>query len=187
MLNGYAAFWRKQFSNDLLDDKPYCMGYAWTYLWVMANHKDGFVHFRKETILIKKGQRVTSFMKLGEQFGWDRKKAKRFFIMLNTANMITYKATKRYVIYTVLEYDKHQKTETGGQQTDQQTDHQRTQQGTQQLPINNNGNNGNNENKGGARFSAKRTRPKVGVKKMVTAAHKYAAEQREEAKKNEAN
>jgi len=148
--DGYASFWRQQFTNETLEEKPYCMGYAWTYLYSMANWKDGYAHFRNETIPIKRSQRVTSFSKLAIQFGWDRKKVKNFFVLLEKDQMLTYRVTNRYVIYTVCNYDSYQKRDintpterpteypTEGQQTTQQT--------TQQLPTNNKDNKDNKDN-----------------------------------------
>lgn len=159
------------------------MGYAWTYLWVMANWKDGHIHFRNETIPIKRGERITSFIKLGKQFGWDRKKVKKFFILLEKEQMLTYRTTNRYVRYKVCEYDKYQKkqkdmpterptaTPTGGQQT------------TQQLPTNNKEYKVNKEYKGGADFFEKKSalpKSRYSAKRISQKAREYAERKNKE-------
>ena len=61
---GWVKLWRDQFNNWVSERKPWCDGYAWSYLYAQANHKGGTVNFRNEYIPIERGEFLTSKLQL---------------------------------------------------------------------------------------------------------------------------
>jgi len=104
---GWVKFHRVQFSN-WISKKPFCDGYAWTYLYTQANHKKGMVNFRNEYIKIERGQFLTSKLKLQKIFGWTYRHVENFLLALKNDENITYRTTNRYIVITVVNYDIYQ-------------------------------------------------------------------------------
>lgn len=82
---------------------------AWTDLLLDANHKDNAAYFNKNIVEVKRGQTLTSEVKLSEKWNWSRKKVRNFLKLLEEQGMIT-KITvpKRYVIVQIANYDRYQ-------------------------------------------------------------------------------
>jgi len=119
---GWVKLWRDQF-NSWVSKKPFCDGYAWSYLYGQANHKEGMVNFRNEYIKIERGQFLTSKLKLQVKFGWTRRHVENFLKALENDEMITYRATNRYIVITIINYEEYQG---GDEQNDIQNDIQMT-------------------------------------------------------------
>ena len=132
---GWVKLWRDQF-NSWISKKPFCDGYAWSYLYSRANHKDGVINFgekRNEYINIKRGQFITSKLKLGKIFGWGRYRITSFICALKSDNMITYETTNRYILINIVNYEKYQgMEEISDNETNNETNSQRTT--TEQQP-----------------------------------------------------
>jgi len=92
---GWVKLWRNQYNNWISEGKPWCDGYAWTFLYSQANHKKGMVNFRNEYIEVKRGQLLTSKLKLQGIFGWTRWHVVNLLKALKNAEMITYRTTNR--------------------------------------------------------------------------------------------
>ena len=105
---GWIKLWRDFFTHWVAEDKPHCSGYAWFYLVSYANYQDGVVVFRGEYINIKRGQFLTSKLKLKNEFGWGRAKLNNFLNALENDGMITYRITNRYIVITVINYEEYQ-------------------------------------------------------------------------------
>ena len=143
---GWVKLWREQF-NSWVSEKPFCDGYAWSYLYGQANHKEGMVNFRNEYIKVERGQLLTSKLKLQEKFGWTRRHVENFLKALENDEMVTYRMTNRYIVITVINYEKYQGS---GEQNDIQNDKQMTnrlQIGLKRGTTNKNVKNVNNEKK----------------------------------------
>lgn len=111
---GWVKLWRDQFSSWISEKKPWCDGYAWSYLYAQANHKKGIVNFgksRNEYINVERGQFITSKLKLGRIFGWGRYRVDSFINALKLDNMITYETNNRYILITIINYEKYQQVE----------------------------------------------------------------------------
>lgn len=119
---GWVKLWRDQF-NNWISKKPFCDGYAWSYLYSRANHKKKMVNFRNEYIEVERGQFLTSKLKLQEIFGWTRRHIENLLKALKNDEMITYRVTNRYIIITIINYEKYQSKE---EQNDIQNDNQVT-------------------------------------------------------------
>lgn len=104
---GWVKFHREQF-NNWVSKKPFCDGYAWTYLYGMANHKKKMVNFRNEYIEVKRGQFLTSKLKLKDRFGWTYRHVENFLKALENDEMITYRTTNRYIVVTIVNYSFYQ-------------------------------------------------------------------------------
>jgi DNA replication protein DnaD len=134
---GWVKLWREQY-DSWISKKPFCDGYAWSYLYSQANHKKGMVNFRNEYIEIERGQLLTSKLKLQEKFGWTRWHITSTLRALERREMITYRTTNRYIIITIVNYNKYQGSE---EQDDEQNNIQndnRTTTDDQQPSINKN-------------------------------------------------
>lgn len=88
---GWVKLWRDQFQHWVSERKPWCDGYAWSYLYARANYKDGTVNFRNQYIPIKRGQFVTSILKLSKTFGWTWRRTRSFLENLQSEEMLIFK------------------------------------------------------------------------------------------------
>ena len=141
---GWTKFHREQFSH-WISKKPFCDGYAWTYLYGQANHKPGIVNFRNEYIKVGRGQFITSKMKLENIFGWTRRHIDNFLRALENDEMITYRMTNRFTSITIINYEHYQSY---GKQNDIQNNKQmadRLYTDDKQVSINKNDNNDIND------------------------------------------
>ena len=120
---GWTKLYREQFVHWISEKKPWCDGYAWSYLYSQANHKPKVVNFRNEYLHLKRGQFVTSKIKLKNIFGWTRRHVDNFLKALENDEMLTYRVTNRFTIITIINYDKFQGN---GEQDDIQNDKQMT-------------------------------------------------------------
>jgi hypothetical protein len=121
---GWVRLWRQQFYHWISDRKPWCDGYAWTYLYSQANHKAGVWNFRNQYIPVERGELITSKLKLRQLFGWSRKRLDSFLKSLKNEKMGTYRSTNRFLMITICNYERYQKKEEGKEQTDLQPEEQ---------------------------------------------------------------
>ena len=128
--SGWVKLWREQFTHEISERRPWCDGYAWSYLYSRANFRPTIVNFRNQYIPVERGQFVTSELKLSKIFGWSRRRTNSFLTALERGGMCDNKRTQRFIIIGICNYDKFQSTEnengtidvtadvtTGGQQT----------------------------------------------------------------------
>lgn len=101
----------------------YSKGQAWIDLLLSANHRDKELLFNGRIITIKRGQLLTSMMKLAEKWGWNRKTVKSYLTMLETEHMIACDTDNRKTLVTIENYDIYQcDDETTDNRTDYSTD-----------------------------------------------------------------
>ena len=105
---GWVKLWREQFTHEVSERKPWCDGYAWSYLYSQANYKPGVTNFRNQYIPVERGQFITSLRKLRETFGWSRERTLAFIYSLATRQMCTYRTTNRFLTITICNYEKYQ-------------------------------------------------------------------------------
>ena len=140
---GWVKLYRDQF-NNWISKKPYCDGYAWTYLYSQANHKKGMVNFRNEYIEIERGQLLTSKLKLKKIFKWTRRHLKNFLTALEKDQMLTYRVTNRFMVITIVKYSIYQgDTSKSDIQSDQQVTNRRH---TDDIQVSTNKNEENDKN-----------------------------------------
>ena len=90
-------------SNDKFDDRS-----AWIDLLLMANHDDGKVPFNKGYITVKRGQHLTSQVKLAARWHWTRDRIKRYLKRLENDGMIVTDTTRNNTLVTIVNYDNYQ-------------------------------------------------------------------------------
>ena len=135
---GWVKLWREQFSHEVSERKPWCDGYAWSYLYSQANYKPGVVNFRNQYIPVERGQFITSVLKLSKIFGWSRKTnelvpnfpPKSGYDDWKSGTNWDQKGTRkgynrrdnRFTMITICNYEKFQSTENENETTDVTTD-----------------------------------------------------------------
>jgi hypothetical protein len=119
---GWVKLHRAQFGHEISEGKPWCDGYAWSYLYAMANHKPGVVNFRNQYIPVERGQFITSMLRLCTVFGWGRRRLKSFLQSLKNRGMCTYRSTNRFLVVTICNYNRYQGREEEKEQTEEQTE-----------------------------------------------------------------
>jgi len=135
---GWTKLYRAQFVHWVSERKPWCDSFAWCYLYSQANHKPGVVNFRNEYIEIKRGQFLTSKLKLREIFGWSYKRTSSYLKALENDKMCTIRTTNRYIIITIVNYELYQSKEGDGVEqkverpTEQTPNRSRTEQHKQE-------------------------------------------------------
>jgi len=108
---GWTKLYRAQFIHWISERKPWCDGYAWCYLCSRANHKEGIINVRNEYIEVKRGQFLTSKLKLQKIFGWTYKRTSSYLKALENDKMCTIRTTNRFIIITIVNYDLYQSKE----------------------------------------------------------------------------
>jgi len=119
---GWVKLWREQFTHEVSERKPWCDGYAWSYLYSQANYKPGVANFRNQYIPVERGQFITSILKLHKIFGWSRRRTIAYIISLSHRQMLTYRTTSRFMMITICNYEKYQGTDDENETTDVTTD-----------------------------------------------------------------
>jgi len=147
MNEGYFAIHRKLLNSDLWLSERFTKGQAWVDLIGLANHKDKEILVGFKSILIKRGQVLTSQLKLAKRWRWDRKTVVRFLKFMETSEMIHNEVDRNiqhgFTVITIKNYDTYQRT---GQQEGQQEGQQGRTKRDSKRDTNNNDNNDNNDN-----------------------------------------
>lgn len=126
---GWIKLYRSINENWVTEYKePKCHAWAWVDLLLMANHESQDVIINGSIVEIKRGQKLTSILRLSERWGWSRGKTQRFLEMLKSASMIYYDSdTTNGTLITIVNYDNFQGLGTADSTTDgQRTDSGRT-------------------------------------------------------------
>jgi len=126
MDNGWIKVNRKLLDHKMWNTKPFSKGQAWMELILLANYEDKEVLIGNQIIEIKRGQFITSILKLSKRWGWSRHKISDFFLVLKQDAMSDIKRTTKYALITIVNYDLYQSLEcekdnkrtTKGQQKD---------------------------------------------------------------------
>lgn len=91
------------------DNEPFDKRSAWIDLILNANHANNKTLINNQLVLVKRGEFITSEVKLSERWKWDRGKVRRFLKLLETDNMISKTATSRlYITIQIINYDEYQ-------------------------------------------------------------------------------
>jgi len=163
MEKGWIKLYRSIMEHWIYQEKPFTKFQAWADILLNVNHKDNKVLFEGSLIEVKRGQMLTSEVKLANRWGWSRKKTRNFLKMLEDEEMIkrTVIPNKGILIF-VINYDLYQNgttedtikrienteiDEIKGQQDTQQRNNSGTTQ-EQLRNTNKNDNNGKNDKNG---------------------------------------
>ena len=110
--------------------KPYSPGQAWIDLLFAANYTDKTTVLRGEVVTCKRGDVNLSMLELGNRWGWERGKVKRFLSKLEADGMVTVNATTRRTTITIENYSFYNDSRTTERTTDTTTDAQQMLQQT---------------------------------------------------------
>jgi len=105
---GFIKLYRSILDDDLwLDDEPFDIRSAFIDLVLLANYKASSVYNRP----VSRGQHWTSLRKLSQRWHIDRRTVKHNLELMQLDGKITFEASNRGVLITVVNYSKWQKVE----------------------------------------------------------------------------
>jgi hypothetical protein len=81
---------------------------AWMHLLLNASFTDSKVMDGLQVIIVKRGDILTSELKLSKDWLWGRDKVRGFLLMLQKDEMISKKSTAKFTIITICNYDSYQ-------------------------------------------------------------------------------
>lgn len=105
MAKGYIKLHRQIQDCWLWKKERFTMGQAWVDLLLMANHEDKKMLFEGKLIIVKKGQFITSILKLSERWKWNRKTVSNFLKVLEDDKMVTTERTTKGTTITIVNWD----------------------------------------------------------------------------------
>lgn len=124
MNNGYFFVYRKLFAHDLAKDPLFVA--LWVKLLSMASYEDGVVPWNTGTVVVKKGELVTSVLALSRWLKVSRVTTDCYLDSLQKLHQINIKKTNKYTVISIKNWNKYQiddnrtttKTTTERQQND---------------------------------------------------------------------
>ena len=133
-------------------DEPFDRRSAWIDLLLMANHRDKEIMFNGKTIIVERGQRITSMRALAEKWHWSREKVKRYLDLLESENMIIRESDRRRTLLTIVNYSKFQDEQATDEppiepQNEPQNEPQKSHRQSHRQVINKNDKNDKNDKK----------------------------------------
>jgi uncharacterized phage protein (TIGR02220 family) len=143
-VTGWVKIHRDLTYHHLWTDKPFTKGQAWVDLILLANHEDTKFMLGNQLIEAKRGEVITSEMKLMERWGWSKSKVRAFLQLLQLEEMIVKKTDRKKTILTLTNYCIWQDSQT---MNEPQKDHQKTTKKPQKDTIKNYKNYKNDKNK----------------------------------------
>ncbi len=109
MAKGWISIHRKiQDCEIWTDAEPFDRRSAWVDLLLMANHEDKHILINGEPQTIKKGQRLTSTIKLAERWKWSINRVRRYLALLERLDMVITDRTTNGTIITIVNYGFYQ-------------------------------------------------------------------------------
>lgn len=107
--NGYILLHRDLMNNWVWQDESFTKGQAFVDLLMLVNHSDNEkVLINNKFISVKRGETITSKLKLSKRWGWSRKKLDKFLKLLESDGMVTTNSTPHYTTLKVLNYAQYQ-------------------------------------------------------------------------------
>ena len=108
---GWIKLYRQLQECPLWYDEKFTKGQAWVDLLLLANHRDKKILFNSEMITIKRGQYLTSMVKLSGKWKWNRKTVSSYLNMLEKEKMITKLSDNTKTLITIENYEMYQCTD----------------------------------------------------------------------------
>jgi len=106
MHEGFIKIYRSIKKNWIWENEEYLK--AWLDILMMVNHQDKKIPFNGDLIIVKRGERLTSQLKLSKRWGWSRTKVRNFLGLLEKDEMIITKKTSKSTTIKVLNYNIYQ-------------------------------------------------------------------------------
>jgi hypothetical protein len=119
-VDGWIKLHRKIQDHWIYQEKRKFSRYeAWLDMMMMANHKDNKFLLGNELVEVKKGQFITSEIKLMGRWDWGKNKLRLFFDLLVKDGMIIKKSDRKRTTITICNYSiYHDSENNNGLQTD---------------------------------------------------------------------
>jgi DNA replication protein DnaD len=92
-------------------EERFSKGQAWVDLLLLANHSDKKILFNRDFTIIKRGQYLTSMVRLAEKWKWDRKTVAKYLKLLEKDKMITLDVDNHKTLITIDNYRVYQHSE----------------------------------------------------------------------------
>ena len=105
---GWIKLYRQLQECPMWYSERFSKGQAWVDLLLLANHKDKKILFNGEMIVIKRGQYLTSMVKLAEKWKWNRKTVSSYLNVLEKDKMITKVSDNSKTLITIENYEIYQ-------------------------------------------------------------------------------
>ena len=106
---GYIKLFRQIEGNIIWESKePFDRRSAWIDLLMMVNFADSKLIIKNKVVTIRKGQTMTSVIKLSKRWQWSRNRTLRFLRLLAEQHMITYSGTPSGTLLTIVKYGVYQ-------------------------------------------------------------------------------
>lgn len=113
MAEGYIKLHRQLVEHWIWSKKPFSPGQAWIDLLIRANHKeDNSFVLGNEVITQKRGEVITSEVKLMARWGWSKSKVRAFLKLLQNDSMIDKKTDQKKTTITICKYCDWQDSQT---------------------------------------------------------------------------
>ena len=103
---GWIKLHRKIVDNWIWNDPEKLR--AWLDILLMVNHEDKEIPVNGKIVTIKRGQKLTSLVKLAERWGWNKKRVVRFLDLLSGSDMVHAKGYAFGTVLTVVNWDLYQ-------------------------------------------------------------------------------
>lgn len=119
-MDGWIKLYRQLQECPIWYGERFSKGQAWVDLLILANHSDKKIMFNGDFITVKRGQYLTSMVKLSEKWKWNRKTVSSFLKLLENDNMISKVSDNTKTLVTIVNYGIYQSDDEGlGQPIDQ--------------------------------------------------------------------
>ena len=109
--SGWIKLHRQIEHNSMWTSEPFTRGQAWIDLLLLANYKYGYIYFRGNKIIVKRGQVGWSQRRLASRWKWGRKRVARLFLDLEKEQQIAPQKNNKSSIITILNYERYQSEE----------------------------------------------------------------------------
>jgi hypothetical protein len=112
-MEGWISLHRQIFNHWLYQERRvFSKMEAWIYLLLTANHEDARFALGNEIVHAKKGDVVTSEIKLMERWKWSKEKVRRFLKVLEDDGMIAKKSDRKKTVISIVNYCNYQNNQT---------------------------------------------------------------------------
>lgn len=105
---GYIKLYRGIRENEVIWEERATRLQAWIDLLLLANYKEKTIVQGYETVVVERGSFITSYPKLGERWGWDKRTVKRFMLLLQDNKMVSLKVDNHGIAVNIVNYCKYQ-------------------------------------------------------------------------------
>lgn len=105
---GYIRLHRCIRDNGIVWEERASRLQAWLDLLMLANFEDKTWVNGYQNVDIKRGCFVSSFPRLGQRWGWDKRTVKRFLELLQNENMVKLKVNNHGITVNIVNYCKYQ-------------------------------------------------------------------------------